>query len=239
MSGDWVLVTAASKGIGFAIAQKCAAAGYRCVGMARTAPQERSAFADFICVDLSDADATARALDIALAHRPITRVVNNMGLTDSAALEDVRLEDLHRLVNLNLRTTIQVTQALLPAMYDARFGRIVNISSRAAMGKAKRTVYSAVKSGIHGLTRTWALELAPYITVNCVAPGPIETEMFKSVNDDAAPATQKILDTIPVKRWGKPREIAHSVVHFLDDDAGFTTGQILHVCGGLTVGQTS
>jgi 3-oxoacyl-[acyl-carrier protein] reductase len=238
MSDQWVLISAASKGIGYAIAQKCASAGYRCIGMARTEPSDTSPFEEFVCVDLADAVQTAHALESVVKKFKVTRLVNNMGLTHSAALEEVQLADIDRLVNLNLRTTIQVTQALLPAMHDARFGRIVNISSRAAMGKARRTVYSAVKSGVHGLTRSWALELSPYITVNCVAPGPIETEMFKSVNADASPATKKILGNMPAGRWGQPREVAHSVVHFLDDDAGFTTGQVLHVCGGLTIGQT-
>lgn len=235
MSRGWVLVTAASKGIGLAVAQRCSALGYQVVGMARSVPEDVEVFADFVCVDLSDPLATADALR-GLSDRPVTRVVNNMGLTHSALLEEVDFADLDRLVNLNLRTTIQVTQALLPTMKAARFGRVVNISSRAAMGKVQRTVYSAVKAGLHGMTRTWALELAPHVTVNCVAPGPIETEMFRSVNAAQSARTQHIMDTVPLRRFGAPREVAHSVAHFLDEDAGFTTGQLLHVCGGLTVG---
>ncbi|WP_028602456.1 SDR family oxidoreductase [Ottowia thiooxydans] len=235
MSQDWVLITGASKGIGLAVAKKCTELGYRAIGMARSAPTESASFAEFLCVDLSDPRATATAL-AKISNLPITRLVNNMGYTHSAALEDVTFEDLNRLVNLNLRTTIQVTQASLPAMRAAHFGRIVNISSRAAMGKSHRTVYAAVKSGLHGLSRTWALELAPHITVNCVAPGPIETEMFRSVNAEESETTQRILQTVPMQRFGQPREIAHAVTQFLDKDAGFTTGQLMHVCGGLTVG---
>lgn len=239
MNGEWVLVTGASKGIGLAVAQKCAEEGYRCIGMARSVPSDDAAFAEFLSVDLGNPAEAAKALKKALEGRAVTRLVNNMGFTHSSALEDVQFSDLDRLVNLNLRTTIQMTQAVLPAMRAAGFGRVVNISSRAALGKAQRTVYSAVKAGIHGLTRSWALELAPCITVNCVAPGPIETEMFRSVNADVSAATQKILDALPARRWGQAREVAHSVVHFLHQDAGFTTGQILKVCGGITVGQAA
>ena len=130
-----------------------------------------------------------------------------------------------------------IIHALLPAMREARFGRIVNISSRAALGKEERTVYSATKAGLLGMTRTWALEMAPYgITVNAIGPGPIATDLFLSGNPPDSPKTKKILATIPLGRMGQPAEIAHAVASFMDDRAGFTTGQVLYVCGGMTVG---
>jgi NAD(P)-dependent dehydrogenase (short-subunit alcohol dehydrogenase family) len=122
-------------------------------------------------------------------------------------------------------------------MQAARFGRIINISSRAALGKELRTVYAATKAGLLGMTRTWALELAPYgVTVNAIGPGPIATELFLSGNPPDSPKTKKILESIPLKRMGEPDDIAHAVASLLDDRAGYITGQVLYVCGGLTVG---
>ena len=114
--------------------------------------------------------------------------------------------------------------------------RMLN-SSRAALGKELRTVYAATKAGLLGMTRTWALELAPYgVTVNAIGPGPIATELFLSGNPPDSPKTKKILESIPLKRMGEPDDIAHAVASLLDDRAGFITGQVLYVCGGLTVG---
>jgi NAD(P)-dependent dehydrogenase (short-subunit alcohol dehydrogenase family) len=130
-----------------------------------------------------------------------------------------------------------VAQGLQPSMQAARFGRIINISSRAALGKELRTVYAATKAGLLGMTRTWALELAPYgVTVNAIGPGPIATELFLSGNPPDSPKTKKILESIPLKRMGEPDDIAHAVASLLDDRAGYITGQVLYVCGGLTVG---
>src|SRR5690606_22023862 len=118
-----------------------------------------------------------------------------------------------------------------------RFGRVVNISSRAALGKAERTVYAATKAGLLGMTRTWALETAAYgITVNAVGPGPIATELFERVNPSHSPATQKTRASVPAQRMGTPADVAHAVASLLDDRAGFITGQVLYVCGGMTVG---
>jgi NAD(P)-dependent dehydrogenase (short-subunit alcohol dehydrogenase family) len=122
-------------------------------------------------------------------------------------------------------------------MKAARFGRIVSISSRAALGKELRTVYSATKAALHGMTKTWALELGAHgITVNAVGPGPIDTELFRRVNPADSPRTKAIIEGIPVKRLGTPEDIAHAVASLLDERAGFITGQVLYVCGGMTVG---
>ena len=122
-------------------------------------------------------------------------------------------------------------------MKAAGKGRIVTISSRAALGKELRTAYSATKAGVIGLTRTWALELAPHgITVNAIGPGPIETELFKSANPHNSPRTQAIIRGVPVQRLGQPEDIAHAADFFLSDGASFVTGQVLYVCGGMTVG---
>ncbi len=136
-----------------------------------------------------------------------------------------------------MRAVIQCAQAVLPAMKAAGFGRIVNIASRAALGKELRTGYAATKGGLISMTRVWALELAPHgITVNAIGPGPIATELFEAVNPPDSPRTKKIMAEIPVRRIGRPEDVANAVAFFLDEEAGYVTGQTLYVCGGLTIG---
>ncbi len=234
---DTVLVTAASRGIGRGIATRLAQDGYTLVTLDRDPPAALLPREVFKPVDLADPAATAAVLAEVVAHSAPTRLVNNAGTVRPASLEDTTVEDLEAVVSLNLRCSIQCAQALLPAMKAARFGRIVNISSRAALGKELRTAYAATKAGLHGMTRTWALELAAHgITVNAVGPGPIGTELFHRVNPPESPKTRAIIERVPVKRLGTPEDIAHAAAYFLEARAGFVTGQVLYVCGGMTVG---
>ena len=236
-SDKTVLVTAASRGIGRGIAKRLAADGYAVVTLDRVAPAELLPRETFLQVDLSDAKATAAALAEAVARHAPTRLVNNAGLVRPGSLEEVTFEDLEAVVSLNLRCAIQCAQAVLPAMKAARLGRIVNISSRAALGKELRTAYAATKAGLIGMTKTWALELAAHgITVNAVGPGPIGTELFHAVNPADSPKTKAIVEGVPVKRLGTPEDIAHAAAFMLDERAGFVTGQVVYVCGGMTVG---
>lgn len=232
-----VLITGASEGIGRATAARLVADGYEVVNLDRVAPPARLSAETFIEVDLASEEETRRALESATRGRRITRLVNNVGTVRPGTVEEATSADLAAVVGLNLRCTLQCTQALLPAMKAARFGRIVNISSRAALGKELRTVYAATKAGLHGMTKTWALELGMHgITVNAVGPGPIETELFRRANPADSPRTRAIIEGIPVRRLGTPEDIAHAVASLLDDRAGFITGQVLYVCGGMTVG---
>ncbi|BBK36198.1 short-chain dehydrogenase [Allostella sp. ATCC 35155] len=227
-------MTGASQGIGRAVAATLAAAGHDVLNLDRTAPTVP--IGTFIAVDLSDRVATAAVLERLVRDHAPTRLVNNVGIVRPAGVEDQTVADLEAVMDLNVRVAIQCAEAVLPAMRAAGFGRIVNISSRAALGKELRTAYAASKAALHGLVKTWALELGPAgITVNAVSPGPIATELFRRVNPDDSPRTAAIRDAIPVRRMGEPEDIANAVAFFLAAESGFVTGQVLHVCGGMTV----
>ena len=233
---ETAIVTGASNGIGWATAERLADQGLVVINLDIAAPKQESR-AIHHRVDLSDSEATAAVLSEVTARHSVTRLVNNAGHATAAALEDTTFDDLRKTVEINLRATIQCTQAVLPAMKAAGFGRIVNISSRTALGKALRTAYAATKGGLISMTRGWALEFAPHgITVNAVAPGPIATELFDAVNPPGSPRTEKIIQDIPVKRIGQPEDVANAVSFFLSDASGYVTGQTLYVCGGLSVG---
>lgn len=226
-----ILITGGASGIGRAIAEDGAANGWDVVVLDR----QPSPVGKTVLADLSDTSDTARALAEALADGPITRLVNNVGAVFPAPLREQSLDAVDRAYALNLRCAVQCAQALIPGMSEAGFGRIVNMASRAALGKELRTAYSASKAGLIGLTRVWALELGPEgVTVNAIGPGPIATELFAQAND--AERTKRIIDAIPVRRMGTPADIAHTAAYLLDEQAGFVTGQTIYVCGGLTVG---
>lgn len=231
------LVTGASRGIGRAILQRLVADGLHVVNLDLAAPDQLDAHETHIAADMADEQGLRTALAQAVQGRAITRLVHNAGIVRPGNVESATGADLHAVMAVNVAAAITCVQAVLPAMRTARFGRIVHISSRAALGKGDRSVYAASKAALHGLARTQALELAADgITVNAVGPGPIATELFERVNPPGAAATQRILDTIPLRRVGQPAEVAHMVASLLDARAGYTTGQVLYVCGGMTVG---
>jgi NAD(P)-dependent dehydrogenase (short-subunit alcohol dehydrogenase family) len=164
-------------------------------------------------------------------------LVNNAGIVKPALLEDVQDGDWDEVVGTNLKGTFFCTRAVLPTMKIQRYGKIINIGSRASLGKELRTVYGATKAALIGVTRTWALELAQYnINVNYIGPGPIATELFKAANPMESPRTKAIIDGIPLKRVGQPEDVANLVSFLASDEASFITGQAIFICGGLTVG---
>jgi NAD(P)-dependent dehydrogenase (short-subunit alcohol dehydrogenase family) len=211
--------------------------GYDVINFSRRPPTVPIPKETFISVDLSDGDAARQAVQALAAQRNVTCLVNNAGMVEVAAVEAIPPDALQRTVALNLAAPIILLQGLLPGMRAAGTGRVVNIGSRAALGKPGRTVYGATKAALAGMTRTWALELASAgITVNAVAPGPVATELFELSNPDDGSAMVNVRDRIPAGRLGRPEEVAHAVSMFLDARAGFITGQVLYVCGGMSVG---
>ncbi|MCK1721294.1 SDR family oxidoreductase [Bradyrhizobium sp. 141] len=229
MTRERVLITGGAAGIGHATAERCRAEGYEVVVIDRLGGD--------IVADLSDPGSASAALGQALKDGPITRLVNNVGVVRPNSVEEQSLADLDAVVSLNLRCALQCLQAVLPGMKAARFGRIVNMSSRAALGKESRSAYAATKAGLIAMAKVWALELGAFgITTNAVGPGPIQTELFDRANPAGSPPTKAILDAIPVRRIGTAADVANAVTFFLDQRSGFVTGQVLYVCGGMTVG---
>lgn len=233
---ETTIVTGGSHGIGRAIVERLAEEGQFVVNLDRVAPVDGTAGRHYQ-VDLLDPKATAETLQTVCAEYAVTRLVNNVGMVNPAAVEDVTVEDLERTISLNLRCPLQCVQAVLPAMTAAQFGRIVNISSRASLGRECRTSYAATKGGINTITRTWALEVASRgITVNAVAPGVIDTDLHRAASDPGDPITQKMKGSIALGRLGEPEEVAQAVAFFLDRRSSYITGQLLFACGGLSIG---
>ncbi len=230
-------VTGGSAGIGLAICERLLADGYEVVSLARRKSPLAHPKLHSIEVDLMDRTVTAAAAAELARRFEVTTLVHNAGVIRPALLADVKLDDLDALVELHLGCAIQLLQASLPAMRQARFGRVVLLSSRAAVGLATRTAYSATKAGMLGMARTWALELAADgITVNVVAPGPIRTDMFFEVVAEGSEKERALAASVPVKRLGESADVARAVAFFASPDAGFVTGQVLYVCGGTSVG---
>ncbi|KAB0503139.1 SDR family oxidoreductase [Pseudomonas moorei] len=231
------LITGASKGIGRALSERLAAAGHHVVGLARRA-DDPSFPGTLISVDLSDRHATDQVLTELTQRFAFDGVVNNVGFIRLGKLGEIDLDDLEDALALNLRPAVQTVQAALPGMRARGWGRVVNLSSLVVLGVAERSTYAAAKSAMISFTRTWALELARTgITVNAIAPGPVETEMFRENTAAGSEAEKRFLAMVPMNRLGKPDELAASIAFLLSEEASFITGQTLFVDGGASIGR--
>lgn len=230
------VVSGASNGIGRAIAEALLAQGRAVVNLDYVLPEWSHPLLVSYQADLTSEQATAEAAArIAAAHN-VVALVNNAGATRPGTIDNASTRHLDDVVGLHLRAPMLLVQAFLPTLRACGEGRIVNMSSRAALGKPDRIVYSATKAGLIGLTRTLAMELGrDRITVNALGPGPIATELFTKSNPEGAPQTQRILNSIAVGRMGTPEDVARAALFFLSPDNGFVTGQVLYICGGTTL----
>jgi 3-oxoacyl-[acyl-carrier protein] reductase len=232
-----VVVTGGSVGIGATLCRRFAADDYEVVSLSRR-PGDVVRGVTHIGVDLLDADATAEVARNIAGRYEVSHIVHNAGVIRANLLDKTSTEDLAALTQLHLAVPLTLAQALTPGMQARQFGRIILMSSRAALGLATRTVYATTKAGMLGMARTWALELGPHgITVNVVSPGPIGgTEMFHDVMPVGDPRIAALAASIPVKRLGTADDVARAVMFFAAAEADFVTGQVLYVCGGASIG---
>lgn len=235
-TSNTAIVTGGSAGIGAEIVRQMLDAGYEVISMARRAPEIKHERLHSVLVDLLDAQATGQAAAEVAKDFQVTHFVHNAGVIWPKLLPEVQLEDLQGLTQIHVGSAIQIAQACLPNMQAGQFGRIVLMSSRGALGVPSRTAYSATKAGMIGMARTWSLELAAQgITVNVVAPGPIQTDMFYDVIPAGSERETNIAKGIPVQRLGRSDDVARAVMFFCDPANSFITGQTLYVCGGASV----
>lgn len=239
LTGKTALVTGASGGIGADIARALYAAGAT-VGLSgtRVAPLEELKAelgdrAHVLPCNLSDAaDVESLITRAAEAMGSVDILVNNAGITRDTLILRMSDEDWQSVIDVNLTATFRLCRAAVKRMMKARHGRIINISSVVAqMGNPGQVNYVASKAGLVGLSKALAQEVASRgITVNCVAPGFIETAMTEKLNDSQR---EVILRAVPQGRMGKPSEIAAAVVYLASQEAGYVTGTTLHVNGGM------
>ncbi|MBB6577789.1 3-oxoacyl-[acyl-carrier protein] reductase [Comamonas odontotermitis] len=235
------LVTGASRGIGAAIAQALGAAGYQVVGTATTddgaakISQALSAFPGSrgVALDVNNGTAVEALIDeLVKTQGGLHVLVNNAGITRDTLAMRMKDEDWDAVLGTNLKAVFGASRAAIRPMMKQRFGRIISITSVVgASGNAGQANYAAAKAGVAGMTRSLAKELGSRgITVNCVAPGFIETDMTAQLPEEQKKALQS---QIALGKLGQPQDIANAVVYLASDGAGYVTGQELHVNGGM------
>ena len=230
-----ILVTGASKGIGNAIANELQSAGEVFV----TGRDEQALTAcnakGFCVCDLSkDINILAKFIE----EKNIDVLINNAGEYIYAGLETMNIADIQRLYQTNLIAPAYLISKAIPHMKGQRWGRIINIGSiSGVMGEAYASIYSSSKSGLIGLTKALALELAEFdITVNTINPGWVETELGMNSIEESEFSKEEIMETIPQKRFVKPQEVAKFCKYLISEDAKGITGQSINICAGLSVG---
>lgn len=238
------LVTGASRGIGRGIAMRLARDGRRVVLASRSqgpldevksAIESMGGSAGVLVVDVGDPEALQRAVEkVAEVEGRLDILVNNAGITRDGLALRMSDADFDQVIDVNLKSAFVACRAAARAMMKGRFGRIVNIGSTSGVvGNAGQANYAAAKAGLIGLTKSLARELGGKgVTANVVAPGFVETDMTSALPDEVR---QRVQEAMAVKRLGTPEDIAAAVAYVSSDDAGYLTGQVICVDGGLTM----
>ena len=242
MQGQVALVTGASRGIGAAIAQYLGKQGATVIGTATTqngadqigaALQQAGVKGIGMALDVNDAAQVEAVLkQIAEQFGDISILVNNAGVTRDTLLMRMKEDDWDMVLSTNLKSVFRLSQAVLRPMMKARYGRIINISSVVGhSGNAGQTNYAAAKAGMTGFTKSLAQEVGSRgITVNCVAPGFIDTDMTRELAEEQR---NRLLQQIPLGRLGQAEDIAAAVAFLASPAAGYVSGETLHVNGGM------
>ncbi|WP_206811711.1 SDR family NAD(P)-dependent oxidoreductase [Paradesulfitobacterium ferrireducens] len=237
------LVTGAGSGIGEVIAKTFAQDGATVVVNDVNAEQANRVAEEitkngqralaFACDVSNKAQVTEMFKTVKDTFGRIDILVNNAGIDKAKGIVGIAEEDWDRIINVNLKGQFLCCQAAAAMMKEQNYGRIINISSRAWLGGVGQTCYSASKGGVISLTRTLAQELAKnQITVNCIAPGIIETPLFTNLPEETKANLMKMQPTGTI---GKPKDIAHGAEFYADDEAGYITGQVIYICGGKSI----
>lgn len=242
LEGRVALVTGASRGIGWAITEALARQGAMVAGTAtsKTGAEKITAFLAEqgwpgmgLVLDVADSDSTEAALDVMSEQLGAPAIlINNAGITRDSLLIRMKDEEWEAAINTNLTSVYRLAKGCLRGMIKARWGRIINITSvTGVMGNAGQSNYAAAKAGIIGFTKALAREVGSReITVNAVAPGFIDTDMTRAL---ASEQREMLLSQIPLNRLGDAREVAAAVAFLASPEAGYITGETLHVNGGL------
>ena len=244
VQGKVAIVTGAGRGIGNGIATLLAEQGARVVlndidenqaVEAANALKERGLDAIGIGADVTDSSQVEHLVnEVIILYGRVDILVNNTGIVRDNFILNMPEEDFDKVINVNLKSAWIVSKAVLKYMKEQKFGRIINISSRAWLGQVGQSNYSASKGGLVSLTRALALEFAKFgITVNCIAPGLIDTPLIRGLRPDVQ---EKLIRAQPTPIIGNPTDIGNTVLFFASEEARYITGQILHVDGGKSLG---